>query len=64
MFFLLNCLLHFPFTGEDHEDVHRTVAKTSSGQDTHKTLQILQDVNTKLYIGTEVHIYQSKPLSL
>lgn len=36
------------------------MAKTDSGQDTNKTLQILQDVNTKLYIGTEVHIYQRK----
>lgn len=36
------------------------MGKTDFGQDINKTLEILKDVNTKLYIGTEVNMYQSK----
>lgn len=52
------------FAGEANENVHHTEAKTEPDQDTKETLEILTDVNTKLYIGTEVDLYQSKSLSL
>lgn len=62
--FLLNSFLHLIFAGEANENVLHAKSKTDSGQDTNKTLEILKDVNTKLYIGTEVNMYQSKSLSL
>ncbi|CAG11556.1 unnamed protein product, partial [Tetraodon nigroviridis] len=45
-------LEHYACNGED-ENVYHTMGKTDFGQDTNKTLEILKDVNTKLYIGTE-----------
>lgn len=62
--FKLNSFLHFLFAGEANENFDHTRGETDSGLDTNKTLEILQDVNTKLYIGTEVSIYQSRSVLL